>query len=162
MCWCAGVITIPPCFHFRHTPLVQEIIHSIMLHMLVTVLCRKILNMKWFSQNSWCAQESEANTLIVGMDWIYSIKFSRFTIQCTTSDWLRTGQNSHCIMGKCQEINVAQYKIIHEYVSNDLKMWIKWLHTEIHNMITIYIHNRSIYCQIFTCTWLNHFKCLCV
>ena len=49
----------------------------------------------------------------------------------------------------------ARYEITHEHVSNDLKMWIKRLHTEIHNMITIYIHYKSIYFKIITCIILG-------
>ena len=49
----------------------------------------------------------------------------------------------------------ARYEITHEHVSNDLKMWIKRLHTEIHNIITIYIHYKSIYFKIITCIILG-------
>ena len=49
----------------------------------------------------------------------------------------------------------ARYEITHEYVSNDLKMWIKRLHTEIHNIMTIYIHYKSIYFKIITCIILG-------
>ena len=49
----------------------------------------------------------------------------------------------------------ARYEITHEHVSNDLKMWIKRLHTEIHNMITIYIHYKYIYFKIITCIILG-------
>ena len=49
----------------------------------------------------------------------------------------------------------ARYEITHEHVSNDLKMWIKLLHTEIHNIITIYIHYKSIYFKIITCIILG-------
>ena len=49
----------------------------------------------------------------------------------------------------------TQYEIIHEHVSNDLKMWIKRLHTEIHNIITIYIHYKSIHFKIITCIILG-------
>ena len=58
-------------------------------------------------------------------------------------------------MGKCRQTNAAQYEIIYEYVSNDLKMWIKRLHTEIHNIITIYIHYKSIYLKIINCIILG-------
>ena len=58
----------------------------------------------------------------------------------------------------------ARYEITHEHVSNDLKMWIKRLHTEIHIIITIYIHYKSIYFKIITCIILglvnlNVFSC---
>ena len=51
-----------------------------------------------------------------------------------------------------------------EHVSNDLKMWVKRFQTEIHNKITIYILNRSIYFKIITCIILclvisNVFAC---
>ena len=49
----------------------------------------------------------------------------------------------------------ARYEITHEHVSNDLKMWIKRLHTEIHNIITIYIHYKSIYFKTITCIILG-------
>ena len=49
----------------------------------------------------------------------------------------------------------ARYEITHEHVSNDLKMWIKRLHTEIHNIMTIYIHYKSIYFKIITCIILR-------
>ena len=49
----------------------------------------------------------------------------------------------------------ARYEITHEHVSNDLKMWIKRLHTEIHIIITIYIHSKSIYFKIITCIILG-------
>ena len=49
----------------------------------------------------------------------------------------------------------ARYEITHEHVSNDLKMWIKRLHTEIHIIITIYIHYKSIYFEIITCIILG-------
>ena len=49
----------------------------------------------------------------------------------------------------------ARYEITHEHVSNDLKMWIKRLHTEIDNIITIYIHYKSIYFKIITCIILG-------
>ena len=49
----------------------------------------------------------------------------------------------------------ARYEITHEHVSNDLKMWIKRLHTEIHNIMTIYIHYKSIYFKIITCIILG-------
>ena len=67
-------------------------------------------------------------------------------------------------MGKCRQTNAAQYEITHEHVSKDLKMFVKRLHTEIHNMITVYIHNRAIYFRIITCIILglvisNDFAC---
>ena len=34
-------------------------------------------------------------------------------------------------------------------------MWIKRLHTEIHNIITIYIHYKSIHVKIITCIILG-------
>ena len=83
------------------------------------------------------------------------LQYSHSTIRCTTSDWLRKGQNLHYIMGKCWQTNAMQYEITHEHVSNDLKMWIKWLHTEIHDIITVYIHNRSIYFKTITCKVLG-------
>ena len=49
----------------------------------------------------------------------------------------------------------ARYEITHEHVSNDLKMWIKRLHTEIYIIITIYIHYKSIYFKIITCIVLG-------
>ena len=49
----------------------------------------------------------------------------------------------------------ARYEITHEHVSYDLKMWIKRLHTEIHIIITIYIHYKSIYFKIITCIILG-------
>ena len=49
----------------------------------------------------------------------------------------------------------ARYEITHEHVSNDLKMWIKRLHTEMHNIITIYIQYKSIYFKIITCIILG-------
>ena len=49
----------------------------------------------------------------------------------------------------------AKYEVTHEHVSNDLKMWIKRLHTEIHNIITIYIHHKFIYFKIITCMILG-------
>ena len=49
----------------------------------------------------------------------------------------------------------ARDEITHEHVSNDLKMWIKRLHTEIHNIMTIYIHYKSIYFKIITCIILG-------
>ena len=49
----------------------------------------------------------------------------------------------------------ARYEITHEHVSNDLKMWIKRIHTEIHIIITIYIHYKSIYFKIITCIILG-------
>ena len=49
----------------------------------------------------------------------------------------------------------ARYEITHEHVSNDLKMWIKRLHTEIYIIITIYIHHKSIYFKIITCIILG-------
>ena len=90
--------------------------------------------------------------------WYTSVKrrqFSRFTIRCATSYWLRRGQNSHCIMGKCPQTHATKYKITLEHVSNDLKMWIKRFQTEIHNKITIYINNRSIYFKIIICIILG-------
>ena len=92
-------------------------------------------------------------------------QFSCFTIRRATSDWLRRGQNSHCIIGKCRQTHAAKYEITLEHISNDLKMWIKRFQTEIHNKITIYIHNRSIYFKIITCIILglvcsSHFECL--
>ena len=77
-------------------------------------------------------------------------QFSHFTIWCVTSDWLRRGQNSQCIVGKCQKTNVAQYKITREHVSNDLKMWINDFTLKYTNTIIIHIHNRSIYFKIIT------------
>ena len=55
------------------------------------------------------------------------------------------------LTNKCR----ARYEITHEHVSNDLKMWIKRLHTEIHIIITIYIHHKSIYFKIITCIILG-------
>ena len=83
------------------------------------------------------------------------LQFARFTKRAPPCGWLRRGQNAHCIMGKCRQTNAAQYEITHEHVSNDLKMWIKRLHTEIHNIITIYIHYKSIYFKIITCIILG-------
>ena len=40
---------------------------------------------------------------------------------------------------------IVMYITIHEYVSNDLKCGKKRLHAKIHNIITIYIHYRTIY-----------------
>ena len=51
--------------------------------------------------------------------------------------------------------NAAQDTKTHEHVSNDLKMWIKRLHTEIYIIITIYIHYKSIYFKIITCIILG-------
>ena len=82
-------------------------------------------------------------------------QFSHFTIRHATSNWLRRGQNSHYIMGKCRQTHAAKYKITLEPVSNDLKMWVKRNQTEIRNKITIYIHNRSIYFKIITCIILG-------
>ena len=82
-------------------------------------------------------------------------QFARFTKRAPPCGWIRRGQNAHCIMAKCRQTNAAQYKITHEHVSNDLKMWIKRLHTEIHNIITINIHYKSIYFKIITCIILG-------
>ena len=54
-----------------------------------------------------------------------------------------------------RQTNAAQYEITHEHVSNDLKIWIKRLHTEIHNIITINILYKSIYFKIITCIILG-------
>ena len=54
---------------------------------------------------------------------------------------------------KCRAIRNNTWAI--EHVSNDLKMWIKRLHTEIHNIITIYTHYKSIYFKIITCIILG-------
>ena len=72
--------------------------------------------------------------------------------------------NAHCIMGKCQQTYAVQYEITHDHVSNDWKMWIKWLHTEIHKVITIYVHYISIYVEIISCMTLQLAiaKCLCM
>ena len=78
-----------------------------------------------------------------------------FYNSCATSNWLRRGQNSQCIMGKCRQTHAAKYEITLEHVSNGLKMWIKRFQTEIHNKITIYIHNRSICFKIITCIILG-------
>ena len=83
------------------------------------------------------------------------VEFYRFTIRCATSDWLRRGQNSHCIMEKCRQTNAAKCEITLEHVSDDLQMRIKRFQTKIHNEITINIHNRSIYFKIITCIILG-------
>ena len=88
--------------------------------------------------------------------WSLDWQFARFTKRAPPCGWLRKGQNAHCIMGKCRQTNArARYEITHEHVSNDLKMWIKRLHTEIHIIITIYIHYKSIYFKIITCIILG-------
>ena len=53
---------------------------------------------------------------------------------------------------------------LHEHVSNCLNMLLQQLCTEIHNIITIYIHYRSIYFKIIICiilvlVILNIFAC---
>ena len=79
-------------------------------------------------------------------------EFSRFTIRCATSDWLRRGQNPHCIMGKCQQIKCCAIRNYTWVCFKWPKMWIKRLHAKIHNIITIYIHYKTIYFK--TITWI--------
>ena len=76
--------------------------------------------------------------------------------------WLWRGQNVHWIMGICWQTECcAVYKITHEHVSNDRKIRIKQLHTEIHNIIAIYTHYRYIYVINVHDFWFRHFRCLC-
>ena len=90
-------------------------------------------------------------TLAMNMNsFVGSCQFSRFTIRCATSDWLRRGQNAHCIMGKCRQIKC---RAIRNYTWLCFKwpiMWIKRLHAKIHNIITVYIHYWTIYLKTIT------------
>ena len=78
-------------------------------------------------------------------------QFSHFTIRCATSDWLRRGQNAHCIMGKCWQIKCHAIRNYTWVCFKWPKMWIKRLHAKIHNIITIYICYRTIYFKTITC-----------
>ena len=96
--------------------------------------------------------------------WYPLMQFSRFTIRCATSDWLRRGQNAHCIMGKCRQIKC---RVIQNYTWVCFKwpkMWINRLHAKMHNIIPVYIHYRTIYFKTITCIILiivisNVFAC---
>ena len=82
---------------------------------------------------------------------LIAIEFSRFTIRCPTSNWLRRGQNAHCIMGKCRQIKCHAIQNYTWICFKWPKMWIKWLHAKIHSIITVYIHYRTIYFKTITC-----------
>ena len=78
-------------------------------------------------------------------DFQWFCQFSR-TIRFATSDWLSRG-----IMWKRRQIKC---RAIRNYTWVWLKwpkMWIKRLHAKIHNIITIYIHYRTIYFKTITC-----------
>ena len=78
-------------------------------------------------------------------------QFARFTMRAPRAVDSGEAKMRTASWEKCRQTNAAQYEITHEHVLNDLKMWIKRLHTEIHSVITIYIHYKSIYRKIITC-----------
>ena len=91
-------------------------------------------------------------------------QFCRFTIRCATSDWLRRGQNAHCIMGKCRQVKCRAIRNYTWVCFKWPKMWIKRLHAKMHNTIIIYIYYRTIYFKTITCIILiivisNVFAC---
>ena len=82
-------------------------------------------------------------------------QFPRFTIRCTASDWLRRGQNLHCIMGKmltnkCHAIRSYTWACF-KWPKNVDKMTSHW-NTQYNNN---YVHNRYIYFKIITCVTGN-------
>ena len=104
-------------------------------------LCVKAVNIQSPRENIW----------VLGLARMLSDQFSRFIIRCATSNWLRRGQNAHCIMGKCRQIKCRAIRNYTWVCFKWPKMWIKRLHAKIHNIITIYIHYRTTYFKTITC-----------
>ena len=75
---------------------------------------------------------------------MFIIKFSR--LQFGVPSAIDSGEAEIAMHhGKMSSNKYRTIRITHEYASSDLKMWTKRLPTEIHIIITICIHNRSIY-----------------